>query len=172
MRLRWTKMARVLRFCHLHLSQHSLASLSVSFTTVTWPPEHSVEIVLYHALQRFCLRLSAQLWSLVALLWKRMWGNARPQSSQLAEPLWTDPGIKSGISVRELISTLKKKRKQAQSVSEWLNILPKSLQVRKKPRPLRKTFERWLSQAKVSLMRPAYTLDIKSDRNFKASLQA
>ena len=25
-----------------------------------------------------------------------------------AEPLWTDPGIKSGISVRELISTLKK----------------------------------------------------------------
>ena len=27
------------------------------------------------------------------------------QSSQLAEPLWTDPGLKSGISVRELIST-------------------------------------------------------------------
>ena len=27
------------------------------------------------------------------------------QSSQLAEPLWTDPGVKSGISVRELIST-------------------------------------------------------------------
>ena len=26
------------------------------------------------------------------------------QSSQLAEPLWTDPGLKSGISVRELIS--------------------------------------------------------------------
>ena len=32
-------------------------------------------------------------------------GNTRPQSSQLAEPLWTDPGLKSGISVRELIST-------------------------------------------------------------------
>ena len=31
--------------------------------------------------------------------------NARPQSSQLAEPLRTDPGIKSAISVRELIST-------------------------------------------------------------------
>ena len=30
------------------------------------------------------------------------------QSSQLAEPLWTDPSLKSGISVRELISTLKK----------------------------------------------------------------
>ena len=40
---------------------------------------------------------------------KRYWsGNARPQSSQLAEPLWTDPGLKSGIYVRELISTLNK----------------------------------------------------------------
>ena len=27
--------------------------------------------------------------------------------------LWTDPGIKSGISVRELISTLKKKKKKS-----------------------------------------------------------
>ena len=35
-------------------------------------------------------------------------GNTRSQSSQLAEPLWTDPGLKSGISVRELISTIKK----------------------------------------------------------------
>ena len=31
--------------------------------------------------------------------------NARPQSSQFAEPLWTDPGSNSGISVCELIST-------------------------------------------------------------------
>ena len=31
--------------------------------------------------------------------------NTRPQSSQLAEPLWTDRGIKSGISVSGLIST-------------------------------------------------------------------
>ena len=37
-------------------------------------------------------------------------GNAQPQSSQLAEPLLTGPGLKSGISVRKLIST-KKKRK-------------------------------------------------------------
>ena len=36
-------------------------------------------------------------------------GNIRLQSSQLAEPLWTDPDRKSGISLRELISTLKKK---------------------------------------------------------------
>ena len=28
--------------------------------------------------------------------------------SQLTEPLWTDPGLKSGIGVRKLISTLKK----------------------------------------------------------------
>ena len=39
-------------------------------------------------------------------------GNIRSQSSQLAEPLWTDPGLKSGISMRELISTLKKKKKR------------------------------------------------------------
>ena len=32
-------------------------------------------------------------------------GNTRSQSSQLAEPLWNDPGLKSEISVRELIST-------------------------------------------------------------------
>ena len=36
-------------------------------------------------------------------------GDARPQSSQLAEPLWTSPGLKSGIDVHGLISTLKKK---------------------------------------------------------------
>ena len=32
-------------------------------------------------------------------------GNIQPQLSQLTGPLWTDPGIKSGVSVRELIST-------------------------------------------------------------------
>ena len=56
------------------------------------------------------------------------------QSSQLAEPLWTDPGLKHGISVREPIST-KKKRKKAQAGNEFLNILPKSFHVRKKPLP-------------------------------------
>ena len=49
--------------------------------------------------------------------------NIRPQSSQLAEPLLTDPGIKSGISVSELISTSKKKKK-AEAENEWSNILP------------------------------------------------
>ena len=56
------------------------------------------------------------------------------QSSQLIEPLWTDPGIKSWISVHKLISTLKKQTK-AQAGNEWLNILLKSSQVRKKPSP-------------------------------------
>ena len=43
-------------------------------------------------------------------------GNTRQQSSKLAEPLWTDPGAKSGISVRELISTKKKKKKKEEEV--------------------------------------------------------
>ena len=32
-------------------------------------------------------------------------GDDQPQSSQLAEPLWTDPGLMNGISVRDLIFT-------------------------------------------------------------------
>ena len=38
-------------------------------------------------------------------------GNTRPQLSRLAEPQWTDPGVKSGTSVREMISALKKIKK-------------------------------------------------------------
>ena len=38
-------------------------------------------------------------------LTRNLSGNTRPQSSQLAEPLWTDPGVKSGISMHEIIST-------------------------------------------------------------------
>ena len=38
-------------------------------------------------------------------------GNIRPHSFQLAELLWTDPGIESRISVHELISASKKKKK-------------------------------------------------------------
>ena len=37
--------------------------------------------------------------------------------SQLAEPLWTDPGIESGISVHKLISTSKKKKKCIQGIN-------------------------------------------------------
>ena len=39
-------------------------------------------------------------------------GNIRPQSSQLAEPIWTDPCIKSGISVRVANLHFKKKKKK------------------------------------------------------------
>ena len=57
--------------------------------------------------------------------------NTRSQSSQLAEPLWTVSGQKSGISVRELISN--KKIKKTHAGSELSNILPKSSHARKKP---------------------------------------
>ena len=35
------------------------------------------------------------------------------QSSPLTEPLWTDPGLKRGISASELISTSKNKTKNS-----------------------------------------------------------
>ena len=63
-------------------------------------------------------------------------GNTRPQSFQLAEPLWTDPGLKSGISMCDLISTYKKrkeKKRKRQAGNELLNILPKSSHTRTKP---------------------------------------
>ena len=48
-------------------------------------------------------------------LTRNLTGNIQPHLSQLTESLWTDPGIKSGISVRQLISTgkTKKARKKA-----------------------------------------------------------
>ena len=38
--------------------------------------------------------------------------NTKLQLSQLAQLLWTDPGLKSGISLRQPISTLKKRKKE------------------------------------------------------------
>ena len=58
----------------------------------------------YAAVQAECGNLSGNE------LTRNLSRNTRPQSSQLAEPLWTDFGLKSGISVRELTSTLKKKK--------------------------------------------------------------
>ena len=66
-------------------------------------------------------------------LTRKLSGNIRPQSSRLAEPVWTDPGIKSENSARELISTLKKKTAQAGNGGSI--ILPKPSQTRKKPPP-------------------------------------
>ena len=40
-------------------------------------------------------------------------GNTRSQSSQLAGPLWTEPGLKNGTGLHELISTIKEKEKSA-----------------------------------------------------------
>ena len=60
-------------------------------------------------------------------------GNIRPQSSQLAEPLWTDPCLGSGISVRDLLSTLKKERKKVHVGNELLIILLNSSHAGKKP---------------------------------------
>ena len=86
--------------------------------------------------------VQAQCWNLSGNeLTRNLSGNFRPRSSQLAEPLWIDPGMKSGISVRELIFTSKKKKSQAGS--EWSNILPKSSRAMKKP-PLPHTMrQRW-----------------------------
>ena len=57
--------------------------------------------------------------------------NTLPQSSQLAEPLWTDPGIKSGIGVRKLI-LLKEECMQGMSHQTFPQ---KSAQAWKKPPP-------------------------------------
>ena len=58
-------------------------------------------------------------------------GNTPSQSSELAEPLWTNPGEKSGTSVCRLISTLKKKKK-VQAANKLSNILKKSSHAKKK----------------------------------------
>ena len=68
-------------------------------------------------------------------LTRNLSGNIRPQSSQFAKPLWTDPGIKNGTGVREPISPppkkkkKKKKRKKAQAGNKWSDILSKSSRV-------------------------------------------
>ena len=43
-------------------------------------------------------------------------GTTQPQSFQLAEPLWIDPGINSEISMRELISTQEKDEEEKMMV--------------------------------------------------------
>ena len=61
-----------------------------------------------------------------SLIW-----NIRPQSSQLAEPLWTDPGI----SACELNLHFNKTKQKSAGWNKWSYILPKPLQARKKPPP-------------------------------------
>ena len=66
----------------------------------------------------------------------RLVRNIRPQSSQPAEPLWTDPWIKSEISVRELTSTSqkKKKKKRRRGMNGW-TFSPNPSQPRIQPLP-------------------------------------
>ena len=80
----------------------------------------------YAAVQAQCGNLSSG-----NKLTRNLSGNIQPQSSQLTDPLCTDPGIKSGIGVCKLVSTSKKKKKM-QLGNEWQNILPKSSLARKK----------------------------------------
>ena len=61
--------------------------------------------------------------------------NIRPQSSQLAEPPWTYPGLKNGISLRELISTLIMIIKKRRRGLNCRIFLPNSSHARKKPPP-------------------------------------
>ena len=69
----------------------------------------------YAAVQAQCENLSGNQ------LTRNLSGNIRQQSSQLAEPLWTDPGLRTGISVRDLISatTTKKKRKRGMNCQKF-----------------------------------------------------
>ena len=52
--------------------------------------------------------------------------NIWPQSSQLAEPLWMDSGLKSGIGMHQLISTshthTHTKKKKTQAGTHWSNL--------------------------------------------------
>ena len=54
-------------------------------------------------------------WALITVISP---GNTRPQSSQLAELQWTDPGVKSEICVLGLISTLQKKSPGGERIVE------------------------------------------------------
>ena len=79
--------------------------------TYTLDPTKS-EWADYAAVQAKCGNLSGNE------LTRDLSGNIRPQSSQLVEPLWTDPGLKSGISVRDLISASKRKKKKKEKKKE------------------------------------------------------
>ena len=65
----------------------------------------------YAAVQVWCGNLSGNK------LTSNLSENIRPQSSPLAEPLWTDSGVKSRISARELISATKKEKKRKRGMN-------------------------------------------------------
>ena len=65
----------------------------------------------YATVQAQCGNISGKM------LTHNLSGNTQLWSSQLAEPLWTDPGLKSGISVRADLH-FKKKKKKVQAGNE------------------------------------------------------
>ena len=83
----------------------------------------------YAVVQAYCGNLSGNEFTC------NLSGNFHPQLSQLAEPLWPDPGIKFGISVRELISTSKHQQKSAGGGMNGRTFSPKASQEREKPPP-------------------------------------
>ena len=61
-------------------------------------------------------------WADYAAVTCKLSGNIRPQSSQLAEPQWTDLGTKkSGISLRELIATSNKQTNEKAQAESRVN---------------------------------------------------
>ena len=67
----------------------------------------------YAAVQALCGNLSGNQ------LTRNLSGNIQPQSSQLTEPLCTDPDLNSAISVRELISTSNNNNNKSAG-GEWM----------------------------------------------------
>ena len=65
-------------------------------------------------------------------------GNTRLQSCQLAEPLWTDPGLKSGSGVREPTSTSNNNNKKAQAGNEFSNLSVRSSRAREEKKTKKK----------------------------------
>ena len=55
-------------------------------------------------------------------------GNTQPQLSQLTEPLWTYPGLKSGIGMCELISTSEEEKQRQGMTSPKLLASEEKLQ--------------------------------------------
>ena len=102
------------------------------FTTVAcrrpWPPwqECRWQVTPEHAYTHDLTKSEWADYAAVQAECRNSYGRTQPQSSQLTEPLWTDPGLESGISVRNLI-------RKAQAGNELSNILSKSLHLRKKP---------------------------------------
>ena len=68
-----------------------------------------LEWAYYAAVQAQCGNLSGNK------LTRNSSGNTRSQSAQQAEPLWTDPSLKSENIVRDLISTFKTNKKRVKS---------------------------------------------------------